>query len=52
MMIPDSERRMKESIEDLFAFVQEFGEEPGVQESVDFEPAQALLDEHAALLEG
>ena len=52
MMIPDSENRMKASIEDLFAFVQEFGEDADVKESKDFEPVSALLEEHAALLEG
>merc|ERR1719473_1956374 len=39
MMIPDSEARMKQSVEDLFAFLQEFGEEVDVKDSKDFEPA-------------
>merc|ERR1719263_1870863 len=51
MMIPDSEKRLKESIEDLFAFMQEFGEDGEVKEAADFEPAQKMLDENAALLE-
>ena len=52
MMIPDSEKRMKASIEDLFAFVQENGEDADVKESKEYEPVQALLEEHDALLEG
>merc|ERR1712054_532069 len=51
MMIPDSERRMKEGIEDLYSFVQEFGELEEVKGAPEWEEAQKILAENESVLD-
>ena len=50
MMIPDTQRRLAEAINDLFSWMQENDEKPEVMESKDFAKAQAFLEEYDGLV--
>ena len=52
MMIPDATRRLVSALDDLYTLVGEMSDKPDVAASPEYKEAQALLDEHDALISG
>ena len=50
MMIPDAERRLTEALDDLFTFMGDHCNNQEVKECKHFDEANALLEEHDALI--